>query len=164
MLLKIQEMLVEINPEDVQMAANQILSRLEKAGMSPPHTKVINCNCYDHNWEPELSEEQISALFKAASIAANTGLPDDVEVFGLESIENAAKKVAEWPQWKTDNIKNVFSEPEINVPGHYVISNEDFDKLAEDLGVTFCIDCGVETKPGRSSARCKECWNDKVGG
>lgn len=32
---------------------DRILEALEKAGMAPPHTKVINCNCYDHNWESE---------------------------------------------------------------------------------------------------------------
>lgn len=27
---------------------------------------------------------------------------------------------------------------------------------------TYCKDCGIETTPGRGSARCKDCWNDKV--
>lgn len=28
---------------------------------------------------------------------------------------------------------------------------------------TFCKDCGVETKLGTGSARCRECWDDKNG-
>lgn len=55
MILKIQEMLVEA-PESLEAAAEDILARLERAGMQPPHTKVKNCNCYDHNWEPETDE------------------------------------------------------------------------------------------------------------
>lgn len=26
-----------------------------------------------------------------------------------------------------------------------------------------CIDCGVETKPGKGSARCPSCWEDRCG-
>ena len=29
---------------------------------------------------------------------------------------------------------------------------------------TTCIDCGIETKPGRGSARCPACWEDRCGG
>lgn len=28
---------------------------------------------------------------------------------------------------------------------------------------TVCIDCGVPTKPGTGSARCPQCWQDRVG-
>lgn len=40
----------DIDNED---RAHHILTKIEDVGMMPPHTKVINCNCYDHNWEPE---------------------------------------------------------------------------------------------------------------
>lgn len=33
-----------------------------------------------------------------------------------ENIQQAAKTVATWPTWKTQNIKAVFSEPDIKVP------------------------------------------------
>lgn len=35
-----------------------------------------------------------------------------------------------------------------------------FDKL---LGNPRCKDCGAKTKAGPGSARCPECWNDRVG-
>jgi predicted Zn-dependent protease len=42
------------------------------------------------------------------------------------------------------------------------------DSVAEALKYeknrkTFCIDCGTKTVPGPGSARCKECWDDKLG-
>ena len=40
-------------PHIVKNKADGILAFMEGFGMQPPHTKVINCNCYDHNWEPE---------------------------------------------------------------------------------------------------------------
>lgn len=42
---------------------------------------------------------------------------------------------------------------------------EVFKRLAEKYNTekTFCIDCGTETKPGVSSARCKECWDSRFG-
>lgn len=33
-----------------------------------------------------------------------------------ENIKQAAEEVSKWPQWKIDNMKNVFSEPNIKVP------------------------------------------------
>lgn len=52
MVLKLMESMVEA-PEDLEEAADYLLAHLEKNGMRPPHTKVINCNCYDHEWEEE---------------------------------------------------------------------------------------------------------------
>lgn len=61
MLLKIQEMLVEL-PEDVEKAAESLLKRLEKAGMVPPavtrHPDAYNRSegtyGYEvHEWESE---------------------------------------------------------------------------------------------------------------
>ena len=28
---------------------------------------------------------------------------------------------------------------------------------------TFCIDCGQPTTPGKGSARCPSCWQDRLG-
>lgn len=40
MILRLMEILVEA-PQDLEAAANDILNRLEKAGMSPPHRPVV---------------------------------------------------------------------------------------------------------------------------
>ena len=61
MILRLMEILVEA-PEDVEKAANYILTRLEKAGMKPP-TIILDPNSYNRSegtygyeaneWEPE---------------------------------------------------------------------------------------------------------------
>lgn len=39
---------------------------------------------------------------------------------------------------------------------------EDYPDL-DDRYITKCIECGEQTKPGKSSARCKECWDSRLG-
>jgi len=40
---------------------------------------------------------------------------------------------------------------------------EDADWNICECAKTFCTDCGVETKPGEGSARCKKCWDSRFG-
>jgi len=51
------------------------------------------------------------------------------------------------------------------------IYERDEEKILKMLGrgeqmsdKTYCKDCGTETEPGRGSARCPSCWNDRFGG
>jgi hypothetical protein len=60
MVLKLAEMLVESNIEDVEEAADDILARLEKAGMQPPVRTIYHVDPTDpfyyeekNEWEPE---------------------------------------------------------------------------------------------------------------
>lgn len=54
MLKQIKSIIATCGPTQPTVeTAEQVLKACEDAGMVPPHTKVINCNCYDHNWEPE---------------------------------------------------------------------------------------------------------------
>lgn len=46
-----------------------------------------------------------------------------------ENIKQAAKEVSTWSKWKINNIKNVFTEPEIRVP------NKDIKLKNSDNGV-----------------------------
>lgn len=52
-----------------------------------------------------------------------------------ENIKQAAEVVAKWPQWKIDNMKNVFSEPDIN-QWHGLSGNDPSEdlKIAEGQG------------------------------
>lgn len=43
---------------------------------------------------------------------------DKMELTYSENIQQAARAVATWPTWKTQNMKAVFSEPDIKVPGN----------------------------------------------
>lgn len=38
---------------DYRIFAEKLLKRMEELGMKSPHTMVLNCNCYDHNWDNE---------------------------------------------------------------------------------------------------------------
>jgi hypothetical protein len=56
--MKRSEMLKKLNSilrlhKTAEVSAEELLNFLEAQGIRPPHTKVINCNCYDHDWEPE---------------------------------------------------------------------------------------------------------------
>lgn len=38
---------------------------------------------------------------------------------------------------------------------------EDYPDL-DDRHITRCIECNTQTKPGKSSARCKDCWDSRI--
>lgn len=51
----------------------------------------------------------------------------------------------------------------VSDPGHFPGDSFTYQANEWETEQTFCKDCGVETKPGRGSARCRSCWDDKVG-
>jgi hypothetical protein len=57
MLLKLMEMMVEA-PEDIEVAANDILTRLERAGMKPPKDGPYSFST--HDWTPEDEDNERS--------------------------------------------------------------------------------------------------------
>ena len=47
--------------------------------------------------------------------------------------------------------------------GHSQLREWDYHRFSPKPVETFCIDCGQPTTPGKGSARCPGCWEDRCG-